>query len=129
MNDNQRHTFVCFDCKMSARRSTFAQRPLCQGCGKVMRGVGYFSRVPKRTDKKGWDGLLQFLLEDVESNRQSAARHKQYKASSGWYDGERPIAANTHPTVGRQHTYRPKKYSRAQEKHEQNTERREGAGV
>jgi len=51
-------TYICFHCKVSAKRATFNVAPLCQCCAAPMmqlRGV----KVPRQKDAKGWEQLQQ----------------------------------------------------------------------
>lgn len=49
-------TYVCFDCRRSARSSRYG-KVLCPVCGKAMTGIGQHWQAPKRKDTKGWRDL------------------------------------------------------------------------
>ena len=50
-------TFVCFDCRKSARGYQFQEAPHCPDCGKTMVNIGYRWRMPKKNRDKAWKEL------------------------------------------------------------------------
>lgn len=55
-------THVCFDCRRAVRRpqhSILHEAPRCATCQKPMRVLYTSTRIPKRSDEKGWAKLRQ----------------------------------------------------------------------
>lgn len=58
--DNWKQTFVCCDCRKSARCRFYV--PTCPSCHEEMTGIGTKWRVPKKNDNKEWH-LLEALIQ------------------------------------------------------------------
>lgn len=63
---NPRYNFVCLKCKKAKKTTNWHYAPkgeheFCPHCGKPMRNAGSACKVPRKTDKKGWEDLEFFL--------------------------------------------------------------------
>jgi len=56
-------TYVCFPCRTSASRSSRSAPVLCQHCGEEMTNMGKQFRVPRKSDKRGWENAKRILEE------------------------------------------------------------------
>jgi hypothetical protein len=55
-------TYVCLDCRTSARRWNFQKPPVCPDCQKPMVCVGKRWRIPKKDSDGSWR-LLRAKIE------------------------------------------------------------------
>lgn len=68
----RKNTFVCFHCRVSAKRACFNTAPLCQCCAAPMiqlRGT----KIPRQKDVKGWEQLWQKIV-----RRRRIERERRY---------------------------------------------------
>jgi len=65
----QKHTYVCFHCRASARCEWLASNPLCQHYNRQMTQLHNGIRIPRRKDAKGWDRLWLSLIERQRKER------------------------------------------------------------
>ena len=56
------HTWACFECRTTVRRQPSAESVRCASCGKDCEHLGTKVPIPRKTDKKGWEALLERFL-------------------------------------------------------------------
>lgn len=65
------HTWACFDCLKTFRREPSAGFVRCASCGQGCSHLGTKTPIPRRTDRKAWDALIErFLRIDREVSRE-----------------------------------------------------------
>ncbi len=57
--------YICVSCKAAKKGFLGAT---CGLCGKEMHSIGKKRRVPKKSDKKGWDDIIAYVKQYAYNN-------------------------------------------------------------